>query len=57
MRTNSHRNILLSLIGASAVLSSGCGGSMLQERVTEGVIEFALTFPEYDPNGLMAGML
>ncbi len=57
MRTNSHRNILLSLIGASAVLSSGCGGSMLQERVTEGVIEFALTFPDYDPNGLMAGML
>lgn len=30
---------------------------MMQHQVKEGVIEYALTFPDYDPNGLMAGML
>ncbi len=40
-------------------LFSGCGSnfSFLEDRVTEGVIEYALSFPDYDPNGLMAGML
>jgi GLPGLI family protein len=36
----------------------GCsGGSFLENRPSEGVIEYALSFPDYDPNGLMAGML
>lgn len=39
------------------LFASGCGHSLLQRRVTEGVIEYAITFPDYDPNGLMAGML
>ncbi|MBS1582563.1 MAG: hypothetical protein JST66_10225 [Bacteroidetes bacterium] len=39
------------------LLTGGCGHSLLQRRVTEGVIEYAITFPDYDPNGLMAGML
>lgn len=39
------------------LLTAGCGHSLLQRRVTEGVIEYAITFPDYDPNGLMAGML
>ena len=39
------------------ILGSGCGSSLLKGQVKEGVIEYALTFPDYDPNGLMAGML
>ncbi|MEO8588360.1 MAG: hypothetical protein ABI432_03250 [Flavobacteriales bacterium] len=35
----------------------GCGTGLLSGKVGEGVIEYALTFPEYDPNGIMAGML
>lgn len=41
---------------ASPMLS-GCGSSLLDHKVGEGVIEYALTFPDYDPNGIMAGML
>lgn len=40
-----------------APLFSGCGTALLDNKVAEGVIEYALTFPEYDPNGIMAGML
>lgn len=29
----------------------------MSTQVNEGVIEYALTFPDFDPNGLMAGML
>src|SRR5689334_18545168 len=36
---------------------SGCERSFLHSTVTEGVIEYSLTFPDYDPDGLMAGML
>ena len=42
---------------AVALLGNGCSRNLLEERVAEGVIEYALTFPDYDPNGLMAGML
>ena len=48
---------LLIAATASAFLTCGCGGSLLHKQVKEGVIEYALTFPDYDPNGLMAGML
>jgi GLPGLI family protein len=42
---------------AGALLFCGCGHDLLQRKVKEGVIEYALSFPEYDPNGLMANML
>lgn len=42
---------------AILLLTNGCGTGLLQQKITEGVIEYALTFPDYDPNGLMAGML
>jgi len=35
----------------------GCGTDLLNGKVGEGVIEYTLSFPEYDPNGIMAGML
>jgi len=36
-----------------------CSGkfNFLDRAVTEGVIEYALSFPDHDPNSLMAGML
>ena len=45
------------LITVAALSGNGCGHSIMQHKVTEGVIEYALSFPDYDPNGLMAGML
>ncbi|MBV6404239.1 MAG: hypothetical protein GFGODING_00989 [Flavobacteriales bacterium] len=42
---------------AVALLGNGCSHGLLQDQVAEGVIEYALSFPDYDPNGLMAGML
>ena len=45
------------LLAPFALLQWGCGNSLLHRKVTEGVIEYALSFPDYDPNGLMAGML
>ncbi|MCB9169048.1 MAG: hypothetical protein H6594_01705 [Flavobacteriales bacterium] len=36
---------------------NGCSQGLLQDNTSEGVIEYALSFPEYDPNGIMAGML
>lgn len=39
------------------LLWSGCSGDLLDRRMDEGVIEYALTFPDHDPDGLMAGML
>lgn len=42
---------------AVALLLNGCSGSLLDDRMDEGVIEYALTFPDYDQDGLMAGML
>jgi len=44
-------------LGTLALALSYCAGGLLDQRVDEGVIEYDLTFPEYDPNGIMAGML
>lgn len=45
------------LISASALLFLSCNSSLLQSRISEGTIEYALSFPGADPDGLMAGML
>lgn len=47
----------IALVAYVALLNAGCGSSILSEEVSEGTIEFALSFPDYDPDGLMAGML
>lgn len=47
----------LLFVPACVLLLWGCNSNLLQSRVTEGTIEYALSFPGYDPNGLMAGML
>lgn len=49
--------LLVPVVGLASVVMNGCGGSLMKNQVKEGVIEYALTFPDYDPNGLMAGML
>lgn len=54
MFLTSHR-ILFALFLAG--LCAGCHSGLLDDRINEGVIEYALTFPDYDPDGLMAGML
>ena len=46
----------LSLVSAGALLNS-CDTILLDGRIGEGVIEYALSFPDCDPNGIMAGML
>jgi hypothetical protein len=43
------------LLAGCSLLS--CSSGLLSSRIDEGVIEYALTFPGYDPNGIMAGML
>lgn len=47
----------LLLLGTSASLFLSCGSGLLTRYVDEGTIEYALSFPDYDPNGLMVGML
>lgn len=37
--------------------SSGCNNGLLTGNGPEGVIEYTMSFPEMDPNGLMADML
>lgn len=44
-------------LAGGALIGTGCSRSLLSHDVTEGFIEYALTFPDYDPHGLMAGML
>jgi hypothetical protein len=44
-------------LGAGILLLSGCSHSLLNGGIREGVIEYAMSFPDLDPNGLMAGML
>jgi GLPGLI family protein len=39
------------------LLLGGCNSGFFSNTVAEGVIEYALSFPEYAPDGLMAGML
>lgn len=36
---------------------SGCNGHLLNNKTSEGTIEYELTFPDQDPNDIMAGML
>ncbi len=39
-------------------LLSGCGSnSLLEPKIDEGTIEYAITFPDYDPKGIMKDML
>lgn len=45
------------LLLAALPLFQGCSVDLLDRKMREGVIEYELTFPGYDPNGLMAGML
>lgn len=45
------------LIAIGLLLSGGCGRSFISGAITEGVIEYNMSFPGVDPNGLMAGML
>lgn len=49
------RPFLLAILAAP--LLHGCSSDLLDRRLGEGVIEYALSFPDYDPNGIMAGML
>ncbi|MCB0794155.1 MAG: hypothetical protein KDB88_05415 [Flavobacteriales bacterium] len=42
---------------AVAVLGNGCSQVLMRDHISEGIIEYALSFPDYDPNGLMVGML
>ena len=44
-------------IALCAVVCSSCETTFLDSKVRQGTIEYALSFPDYDPNGLMAGML
>lgn len=39
------------------LLCAGCDGYERSNTVREGVIEYRLTFPQHDPNSLMAGLL
>lgn len=55
MRRPSFNSTLIILLASP--LLNGCGTTLLDRKVGEGVIEYALSFPDYDPNGLMAGML
>jgi hypothetical protein len=55
MNANYTKFLLLSAL--TAPILSGCGTGLLTPKVDEGVIEYALSFPDYDPNGIMAGML
>lgn len=48
---------LLIITVLAAPMLAGCNSDLLDRKVGEGVIEYALSFPDYDPNGIMAGML
>ena len=55
MRQNQTIPVLSFAIGI--MFCTGCGHSFLGGEVSEGVIEYAMTFPDMDPGGLMADML
>lgn len=55
MRQNVPSALILALL--TTPFFSGCSNDLLQRKLGEGVIEYALSFPDYDPNGIMAGML
>jgi GLPGLI family protein len=48
---------LFVIVITASLLSNSCSTGLLQNRVSEGVIEYELSFPDYDPSGIMAGML
>lgn len=55
MRTN---HLLPKAALAAIILVTGsCRTSLLGDSISEGVIEYAMSFPDYAPDGLMAGML
>ena len=47
----------IALATSLLVMGSGCNHSLLTGNGPEGVIEYTMSFPEMDPNGLMADML
>ncbi len=51
-----HTKFLIITVLACPILS-GCGTNLFSGKLGEGVIEYELTFPEYDSDGIMAGML
>ncbi len=45
-------------IALTTLLLNGCGSaSLLEPKIDEGTIEYAITFPDYDPKGIMRDML
>lgn len=56
MRTNTTITTLAIAFGL-LLSSSGCNHGLLKNSGSEGVIEYTMSFPEMDPNGLMADML
>jgi len=57
MRTSFLRSTTPPAILGTLLLVSGCGSTLLSSRISEGVIEYGVTFPDMDPEGLMSGML
>lgn len=45
-----------SLVAVTSLFSS-CTSNLFNSGIDEGVIEYAITFPDFDPDGIMAGML
>lgn len=39
------------------LLFAGCQNSGLKQGLSEGIIEYSISFPDMDPDGIMAGML
>ena len=39
------------------LLFSGCQQNILHHGISEGIIEYAVSFPNMDPDGIMAGMM
>jgi len=56
-RMKVHLTKLAAAVPFAALLLPGCSGVFLEDKVDEGVIEYALSFPEFDPNGTMSSML
>lgn len=55
MRQNHFPSVTVLSLGI--IFSTGCGHSFLGGEISEGVIEYAMSFPDMDPSGLMADML
>ena len=47
----------ITLVAGLMLLAAGCGHSFMGGGVSEGEIEYKMTFPDMDPDGLMADML